>query len=115
MTEILHLWALAPAAVRGGRRRHPARRADTMTVHTALGLVVIAALLLTMPAGGSRRPPPAMRTGWTRGALTVAVVVALGYAGWSVVALWRAHTRLDRAQYVAMGVSVLAMVFAVPA
>ena len=110
---MLLLAAMALAGVRSGRRRHPARRADTMTVHTALGLVVMAALLLTMPAG-QPSAPSGHAHGMDAGAVTVAVgFTALGYVGWSAVALLRAHTRLDRAQYAAMGVSVLAMVLAV--
>ncbi|MFT4305306.1 MAG: hypothetical protein QM604_00280 [Microbacterium sp.] len=168
MAEILHLWALAPAAVgtcclaadgrrtRGripelaasalmllamadaagpgwiapvysaglllaaamtlvalrGARREGHRRRDraelAMTAHAAVGLIVMAALLLGMDhaaeaSGGHAHGPSA------------AAVAALFVAGAAAYALWsgweaaRAHSPLGRLQFGAMGAATLAM------
>lgn len=165
MTEILHAWALAPAAIgtcclAADRRRVRApelaasvlmliamldaavgrlvapvlwgalliaaamglaglrsvRRADrprpaigrAMTVHTTVGLIVMAALLLTMAAGPASSPTHAH--GMSAGALSIIVLLGVAaYCAASVIAAVRAHSRLDRAQFVAMGLSTAVM------
>ncbi|WP_460773468.1 hypothetical protein [Microbacterium sp. GXF7504] len=105
--------AMALAAVRSARRRGRAHRADAMTLHTGLGIVVMAVLLL-VPHAGTAASGGGHAHGGDPAALTASVALAaLVYAGWSGVAAIRRHPPLDRVQYAAMGASVLAMILAV--
>ncbi|MFH8252398.1 hypothetical protein ACH3VR_18675 [Microbacterium sp. B2969] len=108
---LLLVAAMALAAFRGARRR-PTLHADAaMTLHSTSGLVVMAALLTAMAAGGHTA---AAATGHVHGAspslLTVVVTAAvLAYAAVSTAATVRSRRWLDRAQYAGMGASALAM------
>jgi hypothetical protein len=98
-------------------RRAAGRRAGSapgpMTVHTGLGLVGMAALQLTMA------PQPAVTIAATAhahgavggGSLLSVLLVggAAAYAALSALLVLRAHRRLDRAQLICMGASVLIM------
>lgn len=109
---ILLVAAMAVAAV---RRRRGAMRMDAgampstgMTLHTTLGLVVMAVLvaMMTPHSGGVAHHGPSL------GAFIVgAGIAAAAYAAASVVAAARAPRGrpLDRMQYAAMGISALFM------
>ncbi|KAF2416838.1 hypothetical protein [Microbacterium sp. B35-30] len=168
MTELLHAWAIAPAALGAcclaadrGRARWPdaaasvlmlvamidaaltrlvapvywavllvaaamalaawhrprgratsshARPPAGMAVHTGLGLIAMAALELTMghdplSAGASAHG----HHGGSASLMTLLLGGALAYAAFSALLLTRAHRRLDRAQLICMGVSVVLM------
>jgi len=103
--------AIALAALRSPRRRR-ARRAPAdigMLVHTTVGMVAMAALQLSMlhaetATGGGHVH------GVGRGLLDGLLIGgSIAYAVFSAVLAARAHTRLDRAQDVAMGASVCLM------
>ncbi|KHK99434.1 hypothetical protein LK09_01890 [Microbacterium mangrovi] len=119
---LLLVSAMALAAVRGVQRR----RADAsptvagsvgMTVHSTIGMVVMAALVAMMGHHTASGTAPVtgmagMHAGG--GGLPALVALAVGvYAVASVVAALRAHTRLDRGQFVAMGASTALMALAV--
>ncbi|MFT4212993.1 MAG: hypothetical protein QM626_14100 [Microbacterium sp.] len=111
---LLLLAAMALAALRGARRgRHRRRtRAElAMTVHAAVGLVVMAALMLGMGhasgVSGAHVHGPS--------AATVTVLFLAGgaaYALWSTWEAVRAHSALGRLQFGAMGATTLAMALA---
>lgn len=165
MTEILHAWALAPAAIgtcclaadrrrvrapelaasllmllamldsaleriiapvfwaallllgamglaASGRLRGRATRpAAGMTLHSAIGMVAMAGLLLAMGHAGAETSAASVHAHGVSGTtLTVALLAAsLVYALGSVLAALRAHGGLDRAQYAAMGASTVVM------
>jgi hypothetical protein len=109
-SALLLLGAMALAAVRNGRGAEmtPMRSAQTMTVHTAIGMVVMAALLVVM--GPSGAGASAHNHGTSAGVLTAAMLGSVAvYAAGSVVAAARTGRWLDRAQYGAMGASTLVM------
>ncbi|MGA1827713.1 hypothetical protein [Microbacterium sp.] len=165
MTEILHAWALAPAAIgtcclaadrrrvrapelaasllmllamldsalgrmvapvlwaallllgamglaAAGRRRGRASGVgNAMTLHSAIGMIAMAGLLLPMAhqAGGTTAST-AHAHGMSSATLIVALLAGSAvYAAGSVAAALRAHSWLDRAQYMAMGTSTLVM------
>lgn len=101
-------WAtllLTAALVLAVRRRPRQRRTPPvpvpMTLHTTLGLVVMAALQVTMGAHGTP-------SGHTHGVALVPVLVAavVGYAGLSFLTMRRMSARLDRVQIGAMTASL---------
>ncbi|HWI31214.1 MAG TPA: hypothetical protein VNT50_06970 [Microbacterium sp.] len=110
--EILLIAAMAVAAVRG---RRAATHADAdampstgMTLHTNLGLVVMAVLVALM----SPHSDGIAHHGPSLGAFVLgAAIASAAYGAASVVAAARtARTRrLDRVQYAAMGISALGM------
>ena len=82
-----------------------------MSVHTATGMVAMAALLLAMAAGPGTSPAhPHGVSSAALGALLLAGVVA--YAAASTYAVIRALGALDRVQYVGMAVSTSVMALA---
>ncbi|WP_438353151.1 hypothetical protein [Microbacterium sp. CJ88] len=111
--------AMALAAVRGARRRPACAAARPgalpgallMSVHTATGMVAMAALLLAMAAGsGTAGAHP---HGVSSAALHVLLLAgAAAYAVVSAYAVTRAHGTLDRVQYVGMAVSTSVMALA---
>lgn len=90
-----------------------------MTSHSALGMVVMAVLVLTMSAhDGSSDAIPVPRMSGMHGHSGVSVVVVLflfvvGYAVLSLIVAIRGHTRRDRIQYAVMGCSTAAMALSV--
>lgn len=106
---MLLLAAMALAALRRYRRsatRHDGE--DEMALHTAAGLVTMAAV--TLVAGHGAASAAAHVHGPTGAGLLAAVLAACaGFAAWSAVSTVRAPAPLDRAQYAAMGASVLLM------
>jgi hypothetical protein len=165
VTDILHIWALAPAAIGtcclaadrrrvrapelaasvlmllamldaafgrlvapvfwaalllagamglavAGRRRGPRSRVDAgMTLHTAIGMLAMGALLLAMGHGDAAGSAHAHGVS----SATLVIVLTGGsaiYAVTSAIATLRAHGRLDRVQYAAMGASTLVMALA---
>ncbi|MFD4959037.1 hypothetical protein [Microbacterium sp. NPDC058389] len=108
--------AMVLAAASSPRRRGvPSRPRGGMTVHTALGLVAMAALQLGMAHGAASGPLSGQVSthahGGSGGPLlaTAAVVGAVAYAVLSAGLLTRSHRALDRVQLACMGVSVLLM------
>ena len=106
-TALLTTAALALAAWRRPRQRRTPPVPTPMTLHTTLGLVIMAALQLAMGAHGSP-------TGHTHGVtlVPVLVVAVVGYAGLSVLTMHRMPARLDRAQIGAMTASLVLMAVA---
>jgi len=126
---LLVVGAMALAALRGARRRpvaaermpHPSR---AMTVMTALGLVVMAVLMIAMGVhpssaalglggGHDHSAFGAWRGGGELGpvaALTMAVAAA--YVAVSAVAAVRSSLRLDRVQYASMATATAMMALA---
>lgn len=91
-----------------GTEARPAASARGMTLHTAIGLITMAALLLAM--GRTDAAASGHAHGMTAGAFTIVLVAgAAAYGAVSVVAALRAHGVLDRVQFVAMGVSTSVM------
>ena len=109
-SALLLVGAMALAALRRRRRTglEPIGSAETMTVHTAIGMVVMAALLVTMGHAGVASPPHAHGMGSVALSTTMLGAVAV-YAAGSAIAAARARRWLDRAQYAAMGASTLVM------
>ncbi|MDQ1128850.1 hypothetical protein [Microbacterium sp. SORGH_AS_0888] len=105
---MLLLAAMTLAALRRDRRgleRHPGER--TMTLHTTTGLVTTAALMLV---GGHHPGAGGHVHGVSVATLAAAVLAACaGYAVWSAVSALRTRATLERAQYAAMGASILLM------
>ena len=104
-TAMLLVTALALAVWRRPRQRRTARVPALMTLHTTLGLVVMAALQLGM--GGhtaSHAHGPALAP--------VLLAAVVGYVGLSTAAGRRMPARLDRAQIAAMVASVVLMAVA---
>jgi len=109
--------AMALAAATSPRRRSasPSGPRGGMAVHTALGLVAMAALQLAMvhdtTAGPLAATASAHAHGGAGGGLlaTVMVAGAIAYAALSAGLLTRSHRTLDRVQLACMGVSVLLM------
>lgn len=125
---LLVVGAMALAALRGARRRpvaaermpHPSR---AMTVVTALGLVVMAVLMIAMgvhpssAAVGLGSHDHSAFGAWSGGgglgpgvALTMAVAAA--YVAVSSVAAVRSSVRLDRVQYASMATATALMALA---
>ena len=106
-TVLLLAAALGLGAWRRPRQRRVPRVPALMTLHTTLGMVVMAALQIGMGAHGAS-------TGHAHGVSLTPFLLAcaVGYAGLSVVAASRMPTRLDRAQIVAMAASVVLMAVA---
>jgi len=111
---LLLVSAMALAAWQRPRRNdgRAASAQGTMTVHTGLGLVAMAALQLGMahpPVGASA----ATAHGHGGGGGTLLAVLLMGgavaYAALSALLVFRAHRALDRAQLICMGASVLLM------
>ncbi len=106
--------AMALAAVRSSRRASVVAHSPSaggMTLHSTLGLVVMAALLMGMGHGGSTSVHSHGLSAGALGGLLLAGAIA--YAGASVVAAWRTSGWQDRGQYAAMGASALLMGVAV--
>jgi hypothetical protein len=101
---VLLIAALALAAWRRPRQRRTPRVPTTMTLHTALGLVMMAALQVAM---GTHPPTSAHTHGVGLGPLLLAAVIGYGIA--SVLLLRRMPARLDRAQIGAMAASIVLM------
>lgn len=98
------------AAVRSPRRsaRRPSPPASGMVLHTTLGMVLMAALMVAMSGGDAG--PAAHAHGASPAAVSAAFAIAVvGYAIWSGVEVGRAHSILVRAQFGAMGLSTLLM------
>lgn len=98
----------------GVRMPHPSR---AMTLMTALGLIVMAVLMVAMtgPVGAAASPAAAHAHGGASvagatGALALAGAIA--YAGVSVVAAVRTGIRLDRVQYASMAAATGLMALA---
>jgi len=91
-----------------GARRAAAGPSIAMTVQTTLGLVVMAMLLIAL-IPHTAAASPGHHGGGGIGIFALAAAAAGAYAAASVVLTARAGTWLDRAQFAAMGVSVLAM------
>lgn len=110
---VLGVAAMALAAVRSPRRagvvaHSPAERG--MTLHSTLGLVVMAALLVGMGHGSSMS---GHAHGMSAGAFSAVLLLgAVVYAAASVVAAFRTTGWQGRGQYAAMGASALIMGFA---
>ncbi|WP_396645033.1 hypothetical protein [Microbacterium sp.] len=101
---LLILAALVLAMVRRPRRRRAPRVPVAMTLHTALGLVVMAALSLVMTAH-------APAAGHAHG-IALAPVLLVGSGAYAVVSaalIRRMRARVDRLQISAMGASVVLM------
>lgn len=122
---LLVVGAMGLAALRGARRPRPAagermpHPSRAMTVMTALGLVVMAALMITM---GTAAPSSAADAGGGHGhgglgavggglgmVVALTTVVAAGYVAVSAVAAVRSTLRLDRVQYVSMAAATALM------
>lgn len=103
-TGLLLAAALGLAVWRRPRQRRSPRVPPTMTLHTALGLVLMAALQVSMGAHGS---PSGHSHGLTLAPFLTAGVLA--YAAVSVAAIRRMPGRLDRAQIAAMAASLAVM------
>lgn len=104
-TALLVAAALGLAIWRRPRQRRTPRVPALMTLHTTLGMVVMAALQLGM--GGhtaAHAHGPALAP--------VLLVAVIGYTGLSVIAGRRMPARLDRAQIGAMAASVVLMAVA---
>lgn len=108
--------AMALAAWQRPRRSPGGSEASTpgpMTVHTGLGLVAMAALQVGMvPQPAATTAATAHAHGGAVGGSLLAVLLlggAVAYAALSALLVLRAHRRLDRAQLICMGVSVLLM------
>lgn len=117
-TVLLLAAALVLVAVHGrarGRRRPAAGSERAMVVHSALGMIVMGALMLAMPAASgvaSGTADVARAAGaHAHGGTSLAVVALLGavYAAGSVALAVRAHDVLGRMQYGAMAASVALM------
>lgn len=106
-TAVLLGAALSLAIWRSPRRRR-SPIPPAMTVHTALGLIAMAALPLAMTTHGSESGH-----GHGIGLGPVLLAGAVGYAVLSAVLVRRMSARLDRLQLSAMGSSVLLMAVAV--
>ena len=103
------------ARAAGGAARN-VRGLGAMTVHTTLGMIAMAALQLAMSGTGAPAAASASHAhggGSGAGLAAVLLASAVAYIVASLVLAVRAHGRLDRAQYAAMGVSVLAMGLAI--
>lgn len=110
-TALLIVAALALVA---GHRRTRGRASDApgeraMVVHTALGMIVMGALMLTMASGGTSeaRASVAAASGHAHGVAAIEAVVLLGWA-YVVVSVGlavRTRSALVRAQYAAMAAS----------
>ncbi|MFV9426600.1 hypothetical protein [Microbacterium sp. S1037] len=104
-TALLIVAAVGLAVWRRPRQRRAPRVPALMTVHTTLGMVVMAGLQVAM--GGHS---PTHTHGVALGPLMVGA--AVGYAVFSSVAMRRMPARLDRAQIGAMAASVVLMAVA---
>ncbi|MDF2992765.1 MAG: tRNA-dihydrouridine synthase [Microbacterium sp.] len=106
-TALLLTAALGLAVWRRPRQRRITRAPAMMTLHTTLGMVVMAALQLGMGGHGAS-------TGHAHGVglAPFLLAIAVGYAGLSVAAIRRMPARLDRAQIGAMAASVVLMAVA---
>ncbi|MDQ1203755.1 hypothetical protein [Microbacterium sp. SORGH_AS_0862] len=117
------LWAgvllVAGMGMAAAHRRRPVTAAPggahpTMVVHTALGMVLMAVLLVTMSS--THASTAHTHHGLSAAGLNMIVAgAALGYAAWSAHAARRAVRRLASAQFAAMGLSVLVMAAAAAA
>ena len=127
---LLLVGAMALAALRGARRRpvtaerlpHPS---GAMTVMTALGLVVMAALMIAMGAHAPSSVGDALGGhghggfgAWSGGGgglgpvAALAMAVAAAYVAASAVAAARSAVRLDRVQYASMATATALMALA---
>lgn len=104
-TVLLLVAALALAVWRRPRQRRTSGVPALMTLHTALGMVAMAALQLGMGGHAS---------GHVHGLALAPVLVGLtaGYVALSLAAIRRMPARLDRAQIAAMAASVVLMAVA---
>lgn len=107
-TALLSAAAVGLAVWRRPRQRRAPRVPALMTVHTTLGMVVMAALQVGM---GGHTAGAGHAHGV--GLIPFLLVVAAGYLGLSAVAARRMRTRLDRAQIVGMAASTGLMALAV--
>lgn len=107
--------ALAAAGSPRRRRASPAGPRAGMVVHTALGLVAMAALQLGMAHGAPADAVAGTVSAHAHGGAgapllqTAMIVGAIAYAVLSAGLLTRSHRALDRVQLVCMGASVLLM------
>lgn len=108
---MLLLAAMALAALRRFRRPATGHDGDgQMALHTAVGLVTMAAVTLVAGHGAAPAAAAAHVHGPTgAGVLAVVLAACAGFAAWSAAGTVRAPAPLDRAQYAAMGASVLLM------
>lgn len=106
-TALLLVAAVSLAFWRRPRQRRAVPVPAVMTLHTALGLVAMATLSLTMGAHWSP-------SGHAHGVALAPVLAggALGYVAASVAVMRRMPARLDRAQITAMAASVVLMAIA---
>ncbi|WP_396667342.1 hypothetical protein [Microbacterium sp. R86528] len=116
-SAVLIAFALLMVAVRGlacGARNGP-RSARMMGAHSALGMVVMAVIVMAMAPAGS---PVELSAGVHQHAstavsyLTFCVAIAVGYGGWSLATAMHRHgrfSRLARLEISAMGVSTAIM------
>lgn len=89
----------------------PGRTHPVMGIHTALGMVLMAMLLVTMSS--THTASTHAHHGVSAAGLNALVAAAaLVYAGWSAYAARRAAERLTSAQFATMGLSVLVMTVA---
>lgn len=100
--------SLRTHAVHTQPRRALGADSRAMTVHTTVGMVAMAALLLAM---GHADASAGAHVHGTSAATLVIVMVggATAYAAGSAVAFVRAHGWIDRSQYAAMGSATLVM------
>ena len=103
-TALLLSAALGLAFLRRPRQRRAPRVPLAMTLHTALGLVAMAALQLAM---GTHSPSSGHAHGVALAPLLTVGVV--GYVAASLAVMHRMPARLDRAQITAMAASVVLM------
>jgi len=106
-TAVLLAAAVALAAWRRPRQRRAPRVPASMTLHTTLGMVVMAGLQVAM--GGHA---PAHGHGHGVALAPVVIAAAAGYVLLSLALLRRMTTRLDRVQIGAMAASVALMAVA---
>ncbi|WP_285136073.1 hypothetical protein [Microbacterium sp. lyk4-40-TSB-66] len=104
-TALLLVAALALAVWRRPRQRRAPRVPALMTLHTTLGMVVMAALQLGMGGHAAAHAHGVALT-------PVLIVAVLGYVSLSVMAGRRMPALLDRAQIAAMAASVVLMTVA---
>lgn len=110
LVAAMTLAALRRPRSKAGRRTVQDRSARVMQLHTTLGLVLMAVLLLGMPHSGAGAHA---HGGMSPTALTASTAIAAGaYVVTSAVTAARSRAWQDRAQLSAMGVATLLMAVA---